>query len=653
MGVVSCLDVAGGSSTIVGRPAQPKHRIKVLYVCTALNRGSGGEKHPLALARHLDKEKFDLSICVIESSSAAVVRDIEQHGIAIYNLNRSRRLYNLLELIRIVTPLYRLCVKIKPDIVQTHALHANLLGRPAARWAGVRVIISTENVLPDIDHTLWRRALNAPLHALNRLLDRSTQRIVVVSEAVRRWKDPRGTSPKVHVIPPPFDIDALPAAQSARSQAREGRAPVLGVVGRLSHEKGHRFLLAAMPEILAREPQAQLLIVGAGPLGSELRAQVEALALTQCVRFLGYLQAVHTAYSRMDILVVPSLSEAFPLVALEGMVMELPIVGADVGGLTEIILDGETGLLVPPGDSAALARACQYLLRNPDVGRQMGERGRRRVLEAFHPSQFVARHERLYVSAIDGEANHGRYLGCVQRRSIMTGMDFAADVTEGEERLSGQSLVHFRSRVKKAAHILEELTLLGIDSSAGLKVLCAGCGVGFVPYILARHTAWTFIGGELDEEYIGRHPWIRQRVRISRLDLTAMPFPDDTFDLVICNHVIEHVPAWETLVQELHRVVRVGGLVYVATPNIYRPTVPLRIMLSNKERLSRDTRIALHLGFAVHELRRLFAHFSQLHNFNRTHASINSPSIVKPLLPLLPSIVYDYALPTNVMIGRK
>jgi glycosyltransferase involved in cell wall biosynthesis len=312
-------------------------------------------------------------------------------------------LYNPFDSIRIIHRLYQLFSKIKPDVVQSHALHANLLARPAAKWAGVRSIISTENVLPDVERNPLRRALNVPLHALNKTLDRSTQQIVVASEAVRRWTDPRGKSPKVHVIPPPFDIDAFAAAQSTRAQAREGRAPVLGVVGRLSQEKGHRFLLAAMPEILAREPQAQLLIVGSGPLEAELRTQVEALSLTQCVHFLGYLQAVHTAYSRMDILVVPSLSEAFPLVALEGMVMNLPIVGADVGGLTEIILDGETGLLVPPGDSAALARACQYLLRNPDVGRQMGERGRRRVLEAFHPSQFIARHEQLYACVVDAE----------------------------------------------------------------------------------------------------------------------------------------------------------------------------------------------------------------------------------------------------------
>jgi SAM-dependent methyltransferase len=235
----------------------------------------------------------------------------------------------------------------------------------------------------------------------------------------------------------------------------------------------------------------------------------------------------------------------------------------------------------------------------------------------------------------------------------MTDQDFAADLREGEERLSGQSLAHFRTRVDKAAHILEELALLGIDPTSRLRVLCAGCGVGFVAYILARHTAWTFCGGELDAEYIGRHPWVRERLRIARCDLTAMPFPDDAFDLVICNHVIEHVPAWEKLAQELHRVVRPGGLVYVATPNIYRPQMPLRVLLGSKRHLARDTRIALHAGFALHELKSLFGHFADLYSFNRTHAALNAPGFLRPMLPMLPEIMYDYLLPTNVIIGRK
>ena len=235
----------------------------------------------------------------------------------------------------------------------------------------------------------------------------------------------------------------------------------------------------------------------------------------------------------------------------------------------------------------------------------------------------------------------------------VTELNFAADVREGEERLSGQALVHFKTRVEKAAHILAELRLLDIDPDARLRVLCAGCGVGFIPYVIARHTAWTYIAGELEQERIDRYPWVRQRLRIVRLDATTMPFADDTFDLVICNHVIEHVPAWERLAQELHRVVRPGGLVYVATPNIYRPKVPLHILLRSKKRLARETRIALHLGFAVHELKALLAHFPHLYKFNRIHASINSPPPLRPLLQLLPDSIYDYLLPTNVVIGRK
>lgn len=235
----------------------------------------------------------------------------------------------------------------------------------------------------------------------------------------------------------------------------------------------------------------------------------------------------------------------------------------------------------------------------------------------------------------------------------MTDRDFAPDLREGEARLTGPGLAHFRSRVEKAAHILEELTLVGIAPEARLNVLFAGSGVGFIPYILARHTAWTCIGGELDPEYIGRHPWVRQRVRIARLDATTMPFPNDAFDLVICNHVIEHVPAWEMLAQELHRVVRPRGLVYVATPNLYRPKVPLRIMLQPKKHLTRDTRIALHVGFALHELNALFAHFSQLYHFNRTHVWLNSPILVRNMLSLLPDMVFNHFLPTNVIIGRK
>jgi SAM-dependent methyltransferase len=232
-------------------------------------------------------------------------------------------------------------------------------------------------------------------------------------------------------------------------------------------------------------------------------------------------------------------------------------------------------------------------------------------------------------------------------------MDFAADLAEGHQRLSGQSLIHFKSRVEKAAHILAELRTVGIAPDAQLRVLFAGSGTSFIPYILARHTAWVCYGGEFNPEYLLRHPWVQQRVRLARLDGTAMPFPDATFDVVVCNHVIEHVPDWETLARELHRMVRPKGVLYLATPNIHRPNVPLGVLVKNKKTVSRQTRIDRHMGFSLSELKRLLADFEHLQVFNRAHVYINCPRWAKPLLALVPTTVYDQLTPNHVVIARK
>lgn len=236
---------------------------------------------------------------------------------------------------------------------------------------------------------------------------------------------------------------------------------------------------------------------------------------------------------------------------------------------------------------------------------------------------------------------------------MTTHVDFAPDIAEGQQRLSGQALIHFQSRVEKAAHILEELRTVGIAPEAKLRVLFAGSGISFIPYILARHTAWTCYGGELNAEYIQRHPWVRQRVVLARLDGTAMPYPDATFDIVICNHVIEHVPDWEKLARELHRVVRPSGVVYLATPNIYRPNLPLSMLLKNKKNVSRQTRIDSHMGFSLSEIKHLLSDFTHLHVFNRTHVYINLPKWSRPLLAAVPMRVYHQFAPNHVVIARK
>jgi glycosyltransferase involved in cell wall biosynthesis len=234
-------------------------------------------------------------------------------------------------------------------------------------------------------------------------MDRGTHRIIVISDYLRRRKAATGSAQKIAVIPPPFNMDAFAAARAhlpCHRPLADVEKPVIGIVGRLSREKGHRYLIAALPAILAEAPKTQLIIVGSGPLEAALREQVRTLSLTKSVAFVGYKRQIYAELARMDILCVPSLSEAFGIVILEGMAMGLPVVGTRVGGIPEVIRDGETGILVPPRDVPALAQACKYLLSHPEEGVQMGLRGKERVLADFHPAQFIADHERLYESAM-------------------------------------------------------------------------------------------------------------------------------------------------------------------------------------------------------------------------------------------------------------
>jgi glycosyltransferase involved in cell wall biosynthesis len=387
-------------------PLQSKpDKIKIIYAYAAFYRGAGGEMHPKFLAKHLNRNMFDFSVCVIENSRSSIRLEIEASGTTIHDLNLSRRFYNVFNVVRIVRGFYRIFKTERPQIVQTQALHANLLARMAAMIARVPNIISTENSLPDIETSKIKRILNLPLHLLNRLLDRSTDRIVVVSEQLKSLKSSKNARRKIEVIPPPFNIEAFDAARSSLGEVRPFANPekiTIGIVGRLSPEKGHRYLIAAMPEILSHAPGTRLKILGLGPLADELKNLAAALHVSESTIFEGYKSDIFSELARIDILFVPSLSDAFPIVIMEGMAMGIPVVGTRVGGIPEMIQHRVTGLLVQPRDSVALAEAFETLCLSPDTGIRMGRRGRERVLSNYHPSQFISRHENLYRQLVTG-----------------------------------------------------------------------------------------------------------------------------------------------------------------------------------------------------------------------------------------------------------
>ena len=180
--------------------------------------------------------------------------------------------------------------------------------------------------------------------------------------------------------------------------ARSGPVRRLIFIGRLARVKGVPLLLDALARLAPDHPDLRLTLVGDGPDRVSLQAEAEALGLAERVQFTGLLCAaeVAEALAAHDALVLPSFAEGLPVVLMEALASRLPVVATQVAGIPELVRDGETGLLVPPGDAEALAAAIARLLADPDLCRRMGEAGRARVLAEHDIDREAARLAALF-----------------------------------------------------------------------------------------------------------------------------------------------------------------------------------------------------------------------------------------------------------------
>lgn len=179
---------------------------------------------------------------------------------------------------------------------------------------------------------------------------------------------------------------------------------VLLCLGRLRRVKGFDLALAALPTILARYPSARLVVAGDGPERVSLERQAQELGVQEAVDFLGWVGPadVPALINAASILVMPSRAEAFPLVGLQAGFMARPVVAARVGGIPELVLDRETGLLFEPGDSAALAEAILRLLEHPEEGQRLGRAAQERSMDQFDFDRIVDDYEKLYHRIVSG-----------------------------------------------------------------------------------------------------------------------------------------------------------------------------------------------------------------------------------------------------------
>ena len=286
-------------------------------------------------------------------------------------------------------------------LLHTHEYKGDIVGGLAAKLAGVPAVASvrgyTDRTVPlrvykqiDLFALRWFDCvLPVSDHMRDRLLKAGlpSRRVVTVYDAI----DPQA-----------FGVDSGSDPRRLRNHlGLNTTANVVSIVGRLSPEKGHRFFLQGLGQILERFPETQVLIAGDGPERNALRSLVDSLGVDHAVSFLGYRRDVPAIIEASDVVVLASQREGFGDVLIEAMSLSRPVVATAVGGVPEIVQHDETGLLVPAGDSEALAQAVMRLLADPTWSRRLGANGREVVMQHFHVDVLARRLALVYEELLE------------------------------------------------------------------------------------------------------------------------------------------------------------------------------------------------------------------------------------------------------------
>jgi glycosyltransferase involved in cell wall biosynthesis len=294
--------------------------------------------------------------------------------------------------------LARALASFKPDLVHVHSRRgADLYGGFAAALAGVPAVVT--------------RRVDAPEPRLfGQLKYRPYRAVVALSRAITlQLRDAGVARERIVEIPSAVDTERYRPAAAARQRLCEGLALprdalVVGVVAQLIERKRHSWLLALLPDLVRDLPQLRVVCFGRGPLEQRVRAELAERGLAEHVVLAGFRADLAELVPGFDVLAHPASREGLGLALLEAASAGVPVVACAVGGVPDVVLDGETGVLVPRDDATAFARALRALLASPAERRRMGAAARRHAERRFDTAQLVAAHHSLYTRVLGERA---------------------------------------------------------------------------------------------------------------------------------------------------------------------------------------------------------------------------------------------------------
>jgi glycosyltransferase involved in cell wall biosynthesis len=370
--------------------------VSVLHFSNSPVRG-GAEEHILTLLGGLDRKYFRLHLVCPPETAARLQHDLPS-DVELIPLTLSRPTQ--------VASAFRLACLLRErqvKILHSHQFYSSLFASPIGGICRVPVIIETPHLRES-----WRTGRIKSSFAVDRAVGRFVDYYIAVSNSNARYlvESKRLPPKKVIVIHNGCDLRRFDSLRHSGNAVRGGLGlsesdPMVVVVGRLEAQKGHRVLLDAFVQVCAEFPEACLVCVGEGSLRGELEKQTAELGLAEAVRFVGFQSNVPDWLAAADLMVLPSFYEGLPIVAVESLAAARPVVATAVDGTPEVVLDGKTGLTVPPGDAGALSAALCRLLRDADLRQRMGQEGRRWVAENFTRERQIQRTQDLYLHALE------------------------------------------------------------------------------------------------------------------------------------------------------------------------------------------------------------------------------------------------------------
>jgi glycosyltransferase involved in cell wall biosynthesis len=358
-------------------------RLPIAFVLTSFEPG-GTERQMIELVRRLDRSRWAVHVACFRARGAWFGRVADAvESVAEFPVDS----FKSLGMLQQMWAFARWCRSLNIAVVHTAALPSNVFGLPAAALARVPVRVGNRREInpgKSPSAIALQRGAYTCAHAVVANSRAAADRLLL--EHVPRRK--------VAVIPNGLD--------GARFLARRPRARLrtIVMVANLRAEKGHDVLIEAAVEVLRRHPDARFELVGDGPMRDTLGALAAARGVADAVTFAGHCDDVAARLAAADLFVLPSRSEAFPNAVLEAMAAGLPIVASGVGGILELIDDGRTGVLVPPGEADALADGLCRVIADPALAARLGDAGRAEAHARYSFDRMVGTFERLYLTQL-------------------------------------------------------------------------------------------------------------------------------------------------------------------------------------------------------------------------------------------------------------